>query len=160
MLAILISSSIIITMSKIQNQSTKGDAPIEELPAACADEATAVEFMEKHRWGDYPGCPRCGDMDVYQMKSRSGEREKHFRWRCRGCKKQFSVRTGTVFEDSPAPLVLRVLARLNQQEGRLGPRDSPSNRSFLQVQPFPAAPHPVRDGPNGRKSIDRHRRGR
>ena len=89
---------------KIQNTSTKGDTPIQELPAACADEAVAVEFMEKHRWGDYPGCPRCGDMDVYQMKSRDGEREKYYRWRCRGCKKQFSVRTGTVFEDSRIPL--------------------------------------------------------
>lgn len=91
-------------MSKVQNQSTKGDTPIRELPAACADEATAVEFMEKHRWGEHLGCPHCGDMDVYRMKSRDGGREKHYRWRCRGCKKQFSVRTGTVFEDSRIPL--------------------------------------------------------
>ena len=91
-------------MVKIQNKSTKDDTPIRELPVACANEAAAVEFMEKHRWGDYPGCPRCGDMDVYQMKSRDGEREKYYRWRCRGCKKQFSVRTGTVFEDSRIPL--------------------------------------------------------
>lgn len=91
-------------MAKIQNQSTKGDTPIQELPAACADEAVAVEFMEKHRWGDYPGCPHCGDMDVYQMRSKDGAREKHWRWRCRGCKRQFSVRTGTVFEDSRIPL--------------------------------------------------------
>lgn len=82
----------------------RGDTPIQELPAACADESVAVEFMERHRWGEHPGCPRCGDTDVYQMKSRDGDREKHFRWRCRGCKKQFSVRTGTVFEDSRIPL--------------------------------------------------------
>ena len=87
-------------MSKVQNRSTKGDTPIQDLPAACADEATAVEFMEHHRWGNHPACPHCGDMNVYQMKSRDGDREKHYRWRCRGCKKQYSVRTGTVFEDS------------------------------------------------------------
>lgn len=91
-------------MAKIQNRSTKGDQPIQDLPAACADELTAVEFIEKHRWSDHPGCPHCGDTDVYQMMSRDGAREKHFRWRCRGCKKQFSVRTGTVFEDSRIPL--------------------------------------------------------
>lgn len=91
-------------MTKIQNKSTKSDFPIQELPAACSDEPTAVEFMEKHRWGEYPGCPHCGDMDVYKMQSKDGAREKHFRWRCRGCKKQFSVRTGTVFEDSRIPL--------------------------------------------------------
>ena len=91
-------------MAKVQNQSTEDDTPIQELPLACADEGIAVEFMERHRWGEHPGCPRCGDMDVYMMKSRQGKREKHFRWRCRGCKKQFSVRTGTVFEDSRIPL--------------------------------------------------------
>ena len=93
-----------ICMSKVQNRSTKGDQPIQDLPAACADEATAVEFMEKHRWGDHPGCPHCGDMDVYQMIGRDGAREKNYRWRCRGCKKQFSVRTDTVFGDSRIPL--------------------------------------------------------
>ncbi len=91
-------------MTKVQNRSTKDDTPIQELPMACADEASAVEFMEKHRWGEHPGCPHCGDMDVYRMRSRDGSREKYFRWRCRGCKRQFSVRTGTVFEDSRIPL--------------------------------------------------------
>ena len=32
------------------------------------------------------------------------ERQANFRWRCHDCKKQFTVRTGTVFEDSKAPL--------------------------------------------------------
>lgn len=91
-------------MSKVQNQSTKGDLPIQDLPAACANESIAVEFMEKHRWGDHPGCPHCGDMNVYRMVGKDGAREKHYRWRCRGCKAQFSVRTGTVFEDSRIPM--------------------------------------------------------
>ncbi|MCH9025889.1 MAG: IS1595 family transposase [Proteobacteria bacterium] len=91
-------------MSKIQNQSTKGDTPIQDLPTACANEAVAVEFMEKNRWGDYPACPKCGGMDVYQMQSRKGGREKHYRWRCRDCNSLYSVRTGTVFEDSRIPL--------------------------------------------------------
>lgn len=91
-------------MVKVQNKSTKDDTPVNDLPGACADETKAVEFMEKHRWGDHPGCPRCGDMDVYKMQSKDGERERYFRWRCRGCKKQYSVRTGTVFEDSRIPL--------------------------------------------------------
>lgn len=90
-------------MAKVQNQSTKNDEPIQALPAACADELKAVEFMEQHRWGDAPGCPHCGDMNVYKMTGKDGGREKHFRWRCRGCKQQFSFRTGTVFEDSRIP---------------------------------------------------------
>lgn len=78
---------------------------VREVPQACADEAAAVAFMEKRRWGDEPCCPHCGCIAVYQMRSRTtGEREKHWRWRCRDCAKQFSVRTGTVFEDSRIPL--------------------------------------------------------
>lgn len=89
----------------VQNRSTKGDAPIQALPLACADEKAAVEFMEDMRWEGRPGCPHCGDISVYQMKdSKTGERQANFRWRCHGCKQQFTVRTGTVFEDSKVPL--------------------------------------------------------
>lgn len=89
----------------VQNISTKQDMPIPEVPLACADEKAAVEFMEKQRWGDHPCCPECGSVSVYQMKdSKTGERQKNFRWRCHDCKKQYSVRVGTVFEDSRIPL--------------------------------------------------------
>lgn len=91
-------------MSKVQNRSTKNDIPIREIPIACADELAAVEFLEKQRWGDHPACPKCGGMDVYKINSRNGGREKHYRWRCRDCKGFYSVRTGTVFEDSRIPL--------------------------------------------------------
>lgn len=72
---------------------------------ACADERVAVEFLEKQRWGSAPRCPHCGSIDVYHMKdSRTGERQANFRWRCRDCKAQYTVRTSTVFEDSRIPL--------------------------------------------------------
>ena len=88
-------------MAKIQNRSTKNDPVLTDLPAACADEASAVKFMEKQRWGDSPCCPLCGSVAVYQMKdSKTGERQANFRWRCRDCKQQYSVRKSTVFEDS------------------------------------------------------------
>ncbi|MGH8122057.1 MAG: IS1595 family transposase, partial [Rudaea sp.] len=86
---------------KVQNRSTKNDPVLAALPLACSDERSAVEFMEKQRWGEHPACPRCGDLDVYQMKdSTTGERQVNYRWRCKGCKQQYTVRTGTVFEDS------------------------------------------------------------
>jgi transposase-like protein len=91
--------------TKVQNRSTKDDPIIAALPVACSDEKAAVEFMEAQRWGDHPACPRCGDLDVYQMKdAKTGERQANFRWRCHGCKDQFTVRIGTVFEDSRIPL--------------------------------------------------------
>jgi transposase-like protein len=89
---------------KVQNRSTKDDITVSEVPAACCDELAAVEFLERHRWNGHPGCPHCGDTNVYQMQAAGGGREKYYRWRCRGCKQQFSVRTGTVFGDSRVPL--------------------------------------------------------
>jgi transposase-like protein len=75
------------------------------IPAACADEHTAVEFMERQRWGDTPACPRCGDTNVYQLRDRAtGERHRRWLWGCRGCRRQFTVRIGTILEDSRVPL--------------------------------------------------------
>lgn len=87
--------------SKVQNRSTKGDKTLQALPLACSDEKAAVEFMELQRWGDCPACPCCGSVAVYQMKdSKTGARQVNYRWRCKDCKKQYTVRTGTVFEES------------------------------------------------------------
>ena len=75
-------------------------ASLQDIPLACADEAAAAEFLETMRWGEEVCCPRCGDCDVYQMTSRTGERNHRFLWRCRGCDRQFTVRIGTVMQDS------------------------------------------------------------
>jgi transposase-like protein len=97
-------------MTKIQNKSTKNDPIIKALPAACSDELLAVEFLEEQRWGGCPICPRCASQAVVQLKdSKTGERAAHFRWYCGDCRKagekpQFTVRNGTVFEDSKIPL--------------------------------------------------------
>lgn len=78
---------------------------VAKVPLACADEMAAVEFLEALRWEGEPCCPRCGDCDVYQMKDRkTKERNTRYLWRCRGCGKQFTVRVGTIMEDSPIPL--------------------------------------------------------
>lgn len=81
-----------------------GDEVLRQLPEACRDERAAVEFIEMLRWGGEPACPRCGDTHVAEMKDRQGNRSKRFLWRCYGCKKQFTVRIGTIFEDSRIPL--------------------------------------------------------
>lgn len=95
--------------SSIMKRKQKS-AVLKTLRLATVDEPSAVEFLETQRWGEYPGCPRCGDMDVYKMVGKDGQRNKDFRWRCRGCKKMFSVRTGTIFEESRLPLRIWVYA--------------------------------------------------
>lgn len=83
------------------------DDIVQDVPMACANELAAVELMEELRWGDDPFCPRsdCASLDVYKMTKRgSDERNERFLWRCRDCGRQFTVRIGTVMEDSPIPL--------------------------------------------------------
>lgn len=77
---------------------------IEQIPAACSDELAAVEFLEKRLWKGDPRCYHCDSRNVYQMKDSSGQRNKRFLWRCHDCKGQFTVRLGTVFEESRIPL--------------------------------------------------------
>ena len=86
-----------------RDASAKYEAVL-SLPALCADELKAVEFFEQVRWGDEPACPKCGDTNVYKMTNRDGtKRNEFFRWRCRGCKKQYTVKVGTVMEQSAIP---------------------------------------------------------
>ena len=88
-------------MPKVANKHSPLEASI---PLACADEAAAVAFLEAQRWGDTPNCPRCGDTDVSMMKAKNGARNSRYLWRCKGCKQQYTVRVGTIMEDSPIPL--------------------------------------------------------
>ncbi|MDE2874102.1 MAG: IS1595 family transposase [Gemmatimonadota bacterium] len=59
------------------------------------DEAAAVKYVEARRWPDGVACPKCGSPSVSAVKS-----GKPMPWRCRDCRKHFSVRTGTVFAES------------------------------------------------------------
>lgn len=93
-------------MAKGQGKvASNKSAIVAKLPRACQDELAAVELFEELRWGKDPRCAHCGADNVYMMGGRNGvPRNKRFLWRCRGCGKQYTVRVGTVFEDSPIPL--------------------------------------------------------
>jgi transposase-like protein len=77
---------------------------VKDIPKVCADELAAVEFFEAQRWGNSPRCPHCESKDVYQIKDRDGTRNKRFLWRCRKCAEQYTIRIGTIYEDSRLPL--------------------------------------------------------
>jgi transposase-like protein len=99
------------------------------LPLACADEKAAVEFMETQRWGDSPSCPKCGvEGESYKMTdAKTGERNTRHLWRCRACKQQYTVRVGTIMEDSPIPLTAWCYGFWKACEGKKGV-------SALQIQ--------------------------
>src|SRR5260370_31171420 len=83
---------------------------LEALRNAAVSESLSASFLERQRWGDCPACPRCGDVTVYPMIGRDGQRNKDYRWRCRGCKEMFTVSTGTTFEETRLPLRVWVYA--------------------------------------------------
>jgi transposase-like protein len=88
-----------------ENYNLSKSEVIEEIPLACSDELAAVEFFERRRWKDTPCCVHCGSVDVHKMvDSKTGQRNKRFLWRCHDCKKQYTVRIGTVYEESRLPL--------------------------------------------------------
>ena len=79
------------------------------------DEAAAFAHIEAMLWPDGPVCPKCGTIgEVYELKDvRSKPSKKnpegkvrHGLKKCKGCDKQFTVRIGTIFEDSHIELHL------------------------------------------------------
>jgi transposase-like protein len=83
------------------------DGIIAAMPLACSDELAAVELMERLRWEGSPVCPHCSSAMVYAMTDRAtGARSSRYLWRCKAekCGKQFTVRVGTVMQESRIPL--------------------------------------------------------
>lgn len=75
---------------------------IKEIAKFVNDEKAAIAFVEGLRWPNGPVCPHCGSGEkVYALEgktTRAGLRK------CGKCRKQFTVRVGTIFEDSHIPL--------------------------------------------------------
>lgn len=61
------------------------------------DEATCQKFFEKIRFRNGEYCPHCGYTSIYRYKDGK-------RYRCAGCKKDFTIKVGTVFGESKIPL--------------------------------------------------------
>jgi transposase-like protein len=63
-----------------------------------SDKDRAFAYALNYRWPNgLVTCPRCGSERHSFMKTRRV-------WECYGCKRQFSLKVGTIFEDSPISL--------------------------------------------------------
>jgi transposase-like protein len=67
----------------------------------------ARQFLESQRWPDGTICPHCGLLSASYKLTGKADSTKPVRdgvYKCKGCKKQFTVTVGTIFEDSHIPL--------------------------------------------------------
>src|SRR6476660_1672508 len=75
-----------------------------------SDETAARALFEKMRWPNGPVCPFCQAANPYRLTPKPGSKTRPGLFKCRACRKQFSVTKGTVFEDSHIPLHKWLLA--------------------------------------------------
>ena len=69
------------------------------------DDAAAERWFTKVRWPDGAYCPHCGSVNV-----QDGTAHKTMPYRCRNCRKWFSVKTGTVMQSSKLGLQVWAVA--------------------------------------------------
>src|ERR1700693_4016530 len=62
-----------------------------------SDEQVCIDTISALRWPTGPVCPHCDHTEHYYLATQR-------RWKCKDCGKQFSVKVGTIFEDSPISL--------------------------------------------------------
>lgn len=76
------------------------------VPEASQSKEKARAFFEAVLWPNGPTCPRCKGQDVYKMTAKAGSIKpgRPGLYRCRPCKRQFTVTVGTIFEGSHVPL--------------------------------------------------------
>jgi transposase-like protein len=76
-------------------------------------EADAYLLLEELRWHGRPVCPHCGSIGEHYFlkpsngssrKTRTGAASERRVWKCRDCRKQFSVLTGTIFHGTKIPI--------------------------------------------------------
>ena len=65
------------------------------------NETKARAYLEKLRWADGRFCPHCGEAE---RTSKAKAKNRPGLYVCLSCKKQFTVRVGTIFERSHIPL--------------------------------------------------------
>jgi transposase-like protein len=70
------------------------------------NEEAAFAYVEAHLWPDGPVCPHCGNCDEKRIGRLTGKTSRPGLRKCYACRKTFTVRIGSIFEDSHFPLRL------------------------------------------------------
>ena len=64
-----------------------------------SDEDAVEKMFVSTRWPNGVSCPKCGSLNIQERTTRKTQP-----YRCRDCRKDFSVKTGTVMQGSNLPL--------------------------------------------------------
>jgi transposase-like protein len=70
------------------------------------NENAAFAYVEAHLWPEGPVCPHCGNVDGTKIGHLTGKTSRAGLRKCYACRKTFTVRIGSIFEDSHFPLHL------------------------------------------------------
>lgn len=70
------------------------------------DEAAAFAYVESKLWPNGPVCPHCGNCDPGRIRKMHGKTTRLGLHICKECRGQFTVKQGTIFENSHLPLRL------------------------------------------------------
>ena len=70
-----------------------------------SDERKIEKMFVENRWPNDVACPKCGSVNIQERTTRKPQA-----YRCRDCRKDFSVKTGTVMQGSNIPLSKWALA--------------------------------------------------
>jgi transposase-like protein len=82
------------------------------------DEESAFAFIESRLWPKGPVCPHCGSKErIGKLKGKSYRIGLH---KCYVCRKEFTVRIGTIFEDSHIPLKVWLQAMFMMASSKKG----------------------------------------
>ncbi|MEX2188512.1 MAG: IS1595 family transposase [Pirellulales bacterium] len=87
---------------------TDKDLNLAELSRLFVNEDLARQFLESKRWPNGAVCPHCGHAEAYTITAKPAKEGKRPArrglYKCKLCRKQFTVRVGTIFEESKLPL--------------------------------------------------------
>jgi transposase-like protein len=110
------------------------DLNLSSIASCFSDEAEAYRLVESIRWPNGPVCPHCGVIDrayhLKNQKTRCGKVSPRSLWKCKDCRRQFTVTIGTIFEDSHIPLAKWLLGAFLMNTGKNGISSHELSRSL------------------------------
>lgn len=94
-------------MSKAKRNGVGADLTLMSVMTRFSTEEAAREYLEGIRWPSGPTCPHCGNADkdrIWDLTENAGGGVRAGLRKCAECRDTFTVRVGTVMEDSHIPL--------------------------------------------------------